>query len=187
MNYAKDEKLGWYSSLFKDAEFRTDLLEESKSRVADVEAAERHNRLRGVRIPPNTRGHLLVQAYIGGEMRTFATVPVDVFKAARIADLLTFKFGRFRLLRPRTLTEKDYNFSEAQARHDYESDEAMRGIVDDVERHLRSIGALSSDTPDPDSVPRSKRQAMGALSRRLERLETLVAEMHAKICATPAA
>lgn len=179
---AKDPELGLLSDRLKSLEFLTELLPESQAKLKDVELLEQQNKLRGVRMPPSFRSALLIQLYVGGEIRTFGSVHLDLFKAARAADLLIFRFGRFRLRFPTALTEADFNFSASQAQADYDHNPELRQWADDAEAHLRSIGALCSEG-EPRAHAKAVTVPKSATKEIFERLDR-IEEMLTKLCVT---
>lgn len=150
MNYPKDPKLAELGKKLTSSVFRTPLSEHSKTRTAVIEAAEAEGKLRGVKHAPGDREPIfLIQSYVGGSIRSFGSVRLDVFHACRLADMLTLKFGHLRLMYCRPSTAEDFNYSSEQAAADFINEPAIAAIVLDIFSHLRSIDALL----DPDNLP----------------------------------
>lgn len=127
----------------------------------------RTNRLNGVNIllgRNNTT--VFVREYVGGQYRTFATRGVDWLSAARLADMVTFRFGAVRLRASRQVPDSEFNFSRAQAEKDWTCEPEIAKLLLQAEEHLRSIGALF----DP-AVPKQKTETqLDRIERKLDQL-----------------
>jgi hypothetical protein len=171
MNYPKDMELSRLGKILLDAGFQAPLTARAALRQPAIDVAEIENKLRGVKLSPNAKPVYLVQSYIGGEVRTFCSVRLDVYLACRIADVLTYKFGHLRLKFPRPTEDPDYNYTKEQAQLDYDNEPAIRSAVDGIFEHLRSLGALLDPTGAASPVPRDKRTVL------LSRLDAIEAKL----------
>jgi hypothetical protein len=181
MSHPKDPKLSNLGKQLLAQDFATQLTPESKRLIPRVESLEAYNKLKGIRVAPGTYGGtLLLQSYIGRGIRTFGSVKRDLFKAARIADLLTFRFGHLRLQRIRETADPDYNFSKAQATLDYANEPLLKAEVDRIADYLTAEKALIdpnnlSATVTVRPAAREKSQ-FAAIQAQLDRIEKLLNE-----------
>lgn len=104
-----------------------------------------------------------VHFYCGAKSRYFAFFKYDWVSACRIADCIMLRIGARRCKTIRPVTPDEYNFgSSLQAELDSKNP-VLAELLDRVEKHLDSIGALSST------------QSPQALVTRVELLEKQVA------------
>ena len=172
MNYPKDGTLAALGKQMSAAEFITQLSPAAQQRLEVVDAADAAHKIRGVRRAPGLKNACtyIVQSYVGGEVRTFCCVNRDHYKAARIADMLTAKFGHLRLRFLRPTTDADYNFTKEQAELDLQNEPAIAGAVEEIFQHLRKLGAILNPAA-PVSVPRSAKPIPPSLESRLDAIE----------------
>jgi hypothetical protein len=124
------------------------------------------NKMKNVYACPNgeTRGWS-VRFYCGSKIRYFAFFKRDWISACRIADCITHRIGSRRLRTARPVTPEDYNFGSAvQAERDLKNNPVLSGYLDEIVKHLESIGALAGGPPTTDP-----------LTARVEALENQVA------------
>lgn len=108
------------------------------------------NKLKNVQqIPGRIVGGYSVRLYCGGKSRCIAFFENDWLSACRIADMAVYLLGPRRLRYARANTADDYNFSEEQAKLDWQRETRIGELLKDVEAHLQSLGALSTGTPLP--------------------------------------
>lgn len=169
MKNNSDPRLGFISKRLSGCRFAFPI----DISVADMQkfhALRLENKLKNVLSVPGQvlRGNS-VRMYIGGKIRTFAYFESDWIAACRVADMATLRFGPQRLKFPRPLEPEDFNFSEAQAKLDWEREAPIAQLLTDVEKHLREIGAFANQ------------QSAKATAERLAALERQVAELYEKI------
>lgn len=167
MNNAKDLKMSELGRNLASLKMSSQLLPTSQAKLKAIEQLGGTNKLRNVRALPSGRLAYIVQFYMGCAIRTFASVPSDLFLAARIADMVTLRMGKWRLRFPKDPTDADFNFSREQAQADWDNEPLFVEVLLEQEKHLRSIGALL----DPNNpVPPSK-DASSKHSEQLDRIE----------------
>lgn len=174
MRYNKDPRLGDMADRLQRISFTSELLPESASREKLNELQESHVRGKHKGCAVLNNQHILVSIYAGGQTRTLATFRTNYLHACRVADMITLRFGPWRLQRPRTVEPDEYNFSEAQAKLDWQQEPKLTEVIIEMEGYLRSIGALLDPNKPTEPLikpPKGGKQLMRTLEARLATIE----------------
>ena len=159
-----------YYALFSKIEFQTPLSDALRATVA--QCAENATLRRSVyRLPGSKNDRWSVKYYIARKQFVFGIFQYsDLATALRLADMIILKFKPYRQRdRNRPLHESDFNLTEAQARHDLESEHEVNSL----------LVQFFSDLPESDLQPVLRTNRTGSAAK----IVTLMHEMKAALAA----
>ena len=178
MRYAKDGKLKLLARPLGEFDFLTPLLPESlePEKWASVLARCQAGKFKNVRYLPD-KGSCIVGFYAGGQFNTVITISRNWQKAIRIADMIQYRFGPYRLRSYRENQPDDFNISPAQALADWTHEKILVPVLLEVEKYLQSQQVLATPGQVPATIMPKPRQisVLDSLDSLHAKLDQLIA------------
>jgi hypothetical protein len=146
---------------------------EPESRAAESSRAKPHN------VYP-LAGRWFVKSYLGGCQRLWV-IRDDFAGAARIADMIIFRFHKYRRTAWRALTDEDFNITLAHAKLDLENEPEIKSILMQMEALLIKADVLEEEPGQNrgryvTAASKMEKQFI-ALSRQIADLQNQVSEL----------